>query len=209
MTAPFSCAKIQPSTGGAPGRVLRPKKSGRKPTSSMQHRRQKIRRTQQRVRRIPGNGRPAFFRFQAVRHTSPIVNRSTREVAFLWKALTENSDLTFLMDDLSSRLSASTVWSMAPATAGVQAMKTGNLSAFHLAGSGRINGMGPSGGSGSDANGGKALRTSRLMNRIFCHRFLPAESPPEGKNKPQAEGQARKPVVFSHRKAGKNLFPEL
>ena len=125
MTNRFVRSKIQPSTGGTPGRVPRPKKSGRKPTSSMQHRRQKIRRTQQRVRRIPGNGRPAFFRFQAVRHTSPIVNRSTREVAFLWKALTENSDLTFLMDDLSSRLSASTVWFMAPATAGVQAMKTG------------------------------------------------------------------------------------
>ena len=28
-----------------------------------------------------------------------------------------------------------------------------------------------------DANRGKALRKPRLMNRIFCHRFLPAASP--------------------------------
>ena len=66
-----------------------------------------------------------FYRFQAVRHTSPIVNRSTREVAFLWKALTANDDLTSTMDDSSSRLSASTAWFTAPATAGVQAMETG------------------------------------------------------------------------------------
>ena len=125
MTNRFVRSKIQPSTGGAPGRVPRPKKSGRKPTSSMQHRRQKIRRTQQRVRRIPGNGRPTFFRFQAVRHTSPIVNRSTREVAFLWKALTANDDLTSTMNDSSSRLSASAAWRMAPATAGVRTMGTG------------------------------------------------------------------------------------
>ena len=135
MTNRLFRGKIKPSTGGTPGRVPRPKKSGRKPTSPMQFRRQEIRRTQQRVRRIPGNGRPMFFRFQAVRHTSPIVNRSTREVAFLWKALTANDDLTSTMDDSSSRLSASAAWFTAPATAGVQAMKTGKPDQYS---SGRI-----------------------------------------------------------------------
>ena len=136
------------------------------------------------VRRVPGNGRPMFFRFQAVRHTSPIVNRSTREVAFLWKALTANDDLTFTLDDSSSRLSASPAWFTAPATAGVQAMKTGKP---QRGSSGRIR---------TDQRNGIVRRQrertqteerrpgfTRLTDCIFCHVFPPAEHPPPGGKK--------------------------
>lgn len=111
-----------------------------------------------------------FFRFQAVRHTSPIVNRSAREVAFLWKALTANDDLTSTMDDFSSRLSASAAWFTAPATAGVPVHE--NRKSVRSS-PGRIRRDQWNGVLRRQRfrtqTGRKAPGFRRLMHRIFCH----------------------------------------
>ena len=111
-----------------------------------------------------------------------------------WKALTENDDLTKRFDYSSSRLSASTAWFMAPATAGVQAMETGVRSAVHLAEFRRGYGMGTpdSGGFGRNQMNGAALLQAR--GTAFSARTLPAE----GKLPP---GSPPLPMT------GKNPFP--
>ena len=74
------------------------------------------------------------------------------------------------MNDASSRLSASAAWRMAPATAGVQAMKTGKPDQYS---SGRIRTDQRNGAVRRQRfrtqTGRKAPGFRRLMHRIFCH----------------------------------------
>ncbi len=169
----------------------------------MQLRRQEIRRTQQRGQTAARKSRstPADPGREA---PGTIVKPFHRGGGVRWKALTENDDLTKRFDYSSSRLSASTAWFMAPATAGVQAMETGVRSTVHLAEFRRIYGMGApdSGGFGRKQMNGAALRQARgtafSANSLPAEESLPPKGPPlckrRGRNSSLLKKPAREPA---------------
>ena len=168
----------------------------------MQSRRQESRRTQQRGQTEARKSRQ-YLADPGREAPVTIVKPFHLGGGVRWKALTTNDDLTKRFDDFSSRLSASAVWIMAPATAGVQAMETGNRSAEHLAAFRRIYGMGAPDSGGFGRKQMESAVIFQARGTAFSARSLPAEGPlpPEGLPSP-ATGKKPFPVKEASQRTG-------